>query len=144
MLKLKIDWKCKSTWMTSSYNTMWCLIGCSIGDFGTILFFQMSDFNVSALVIMSLAIVNGIITSIALETVILLRQMVLSAALKTALGMSLISMISMELSMNIVDLILVGGAKLTIWVMPIMLFAGFITPLPYNYWQLKFHGRACH
>ncbi len=130
--------------MTSSYNTMWCLIGCSIGDFGTILFFQMSDFNVSALVIMSLAIVNGIITSIALETVILLRQMVLSAALKTALGMSLISMISMELSMNIVDLILVGGAKLTIWVIPIMLFAGFITPLPYNYWQLKFHGRACH
>ena len=130
--------------MTSSYNTMWCLIGCSIGDFGTILFFQMSDFNVSALVIMSLAIVNGIITSIALETVILLRQMVLSAALKTALGLSLISMISMELSMNIVDLILVGGAKLTIWVIPIMLFAGFITPLPYNYWQLKFHGRACH
>ena len=130
--------------MTSSYNTMWCLIGCSIGDFGTILFFQMSDFNVSALVIMSLAIVNGIITSIALETVILLRQMVLSAALKTALGMSLISMISMELSMNIVDLILVGGAKLTIWVIPIMLFVGFITPLPYNYWQLKFHGRACH
>lgn len=130
--------------MTSSYNTMWCLIGCSIGDFGTILFFQMSDFNVSALVVMSLAIVNGIITSIALETLILLRQMVLSAALKTALGMSLISMISMELSMNIVDLILVGGAKLTIWVIPIMLFAGFITPLPYNYWQLKFHGRACH
>ena len=144
MLKLKIDWKCKSTWMTSSYNTMWCLIGCSIGDFGTILFFQMSDFNVSALVVMSLAIVNGIITSIALETLILSRQMVLSAAFKTALGMSLISMISMELSMNIVDLILVGGAKLTIWVIPIMLFAGFITPLPYNYWQLKFHGRACH
>ena len=143
-MKLKIDWKCKSAGMTSSYNTMWCLIGCSIGDFGTILFFQISDFNVSALVIMSLAIVNGIITSIALETVILLRQMVLSAALKTALGMSLISMISMELSMNIVDLILVGGAKLTIWVMPIMLFAGFITPLPYNYWQLKFYGRACH
>ena len=130
--------------MTSSYNTMWCLIGCSIGDFGTILFFQMSDFNVSALVVMSLAIVNGIITSIALETLILSRQMVLSAAFKTALGMSLISMISMELSMNIVDLILVGGAKLTIWVIPIMLFAGFITPLPYNYWQLKFHGRACH
>jgi len=123
---------------------MWCLIGCSIGDFGTILFFQMSDFKVSALVVMSLAIVNGIITSIALETLILSRQMVLSAAFKTALGMSLISMISMELSMNIVDLILVGGAKLTIWVIPIMLFAGFITPLPYNYWQLKFHGRACH
>lgn len=144
MLKLKIDWKCKSTWMTSSYNTMWCLIGCSIGDFGTILFFQMSDFNVSALVVMSLAIINGLITSIALETLILSRQMILSVALKTALGMSLISMISMELSMNIVDLILVGGAKLTIWVIPIMLFAGFITPLPYNYWQLKFHGRACH
>ena len=144
MSKLKIDWKCKNTWMTSSYNTMWCLIGCSIGDFGTILFFQMYDFNVSALVVMSLAIVNALITSIALETLILSRQMILSVALKTALGMSLISMISMDLSMNIVDLSIVGGAKLTIWVIPIMLFAGFITPLPYNYWQLKFHGRACH
>ena len=35
-------WGCKHSWRTSAKNTMWCVIGCSIGDFGTILFFQLS------------------------------------------------------------------------------------------------------
>ena len=93
---------------------------------------------------MTLAVVNGILTSIALETVILSRQMQLTAALKTACGMSLISMVSMEIVMNAVDVLLTGGAKLTIWVIPIMLLAGFLTPLPYNYWRLQVHGKSCH
>ena len=93
---------------------------------------------------MSLAIVNGLLTSIALETVILSRQMALNLAFKTAIGMSLISMVSMELAMNVVDVAVTGGAILTLWVVPLMLLAGFITPLPYNYWRLKALGKACH
>jgi hypothetical protein len=93
---------------------------------------------------MSLAIVNGLITSIALETIILTRQMALRAAFKTAIGMSLISMVSMEAAMNLVDVALTGGAVLTWWVVPLMLVAGYVTPLPYNYWRLKAHGKACH
>ena len=88
--------------------------------------------------------VNGLLTSIALETVILARQMPLRLALKTALGMSLISMIGMEAAMNITDVMLTGGAMLTWWVIPIMLAAGFVAPLPYNYWRLKALGKACH
>jgi len=87
---------------------------------------------------------NGLLTSILLETIILSRQMALALALKTALGMSLLSMISMEVAMNVVDVTLTGGARLTWWVIPIMLAAGFITPLPYNYWRLKALGKACH
>ena len=93
---------------------------------------------------MSLAILNGLLTSILLETLILSRQMILKLAFKTAIGMSLISMISMEAAMNITDVILTGGAMLTWWVLPFMLLAGFITPLPYNYWRLKALGKACH
>jgi hypothetical protein len=93
---------------------------------------------------MSLAIVNGLITSIALETIILMRQMALRAAFRTAIGMSMISMVSMEAAMNLVDVALTGGAVLTWWVVPLMLIAGYITPLPYNYWRLKAHGKACH
>ena len=37
------DWFCNHTWKTSAKNTLWCVIGCSIGDFGTILFFQAED-----------------------------------------------------------------------------------------------------
>ena len=93
---------------------------------------------------MTLAIINGIITSIILETIILSKQMIFKLAFKTAIGMSLVSMISMEVAMNLTDFILTGGAILTWWVIPIMLFAGFITPLPYNYWRLKALGKACH
>ena len=140
----QISWKCRHTWRTASYNTMWCLVGCSIGDFGTIAYFQYYNIDWPVIAIMSLAIMNGLITSIILETIILWRQMALSAAFKTAIGMSLISMISMELAMNVTDVVLTGGAMLTWWVIPFMLFAGFITPLPYNYWRLKALGKACH
>ena len=132
------------TWKRASKNTLWCLLGCSIGDFGTIFFFQVSGIGWPFWAIMSLAIVNGILTSIALETVILSRQMALALAFRTAVGMSLISMISMEIAMNTVDVLLTGGAFLTWWVIPVMLLAGFITPLPYNYWRLKALNKACH
>ena len=70
-----ISWKCKHTWKRARINTMWCLIGCSIGDFGTILYFQNIDHTWTTASIMFLAIVNGLITSIILETIILVNQM---------------------------------------------------------------------
>ena len=141
---LSIDWRCRHTWRRSSVNTLWCVLGCSIGDFGTIAFFQFSNIVWPTLAIMTLAIINGLLTSILLETIVLSRQMAFSIALKTALGMSLISMISMETAMNLIDFLVTGGAMLTWSVIPFMLLAGFITPLPYNYWRLKALGKACH
>ena len=140
-----IDWYCKHTWKTSAKNTMWCVIGCSIGDFGTILFFQLTQMPFPLIGIMILAIINGLITSIILETFILMRQnFPFMNALKTASGMSLISMISMEIMMNLTDYILTGEAILNWWVVPIMLIVGFLTPWPYNYWRLKKFGINCH
>ena len=138
-------WKCKHTWRRSAKNTLWCLLGCSIGDFGTILYFQLNSIDWTTLSIMILAIINGLITSIILETIILMRQSFdFSKAFKTAIGMSFISMISMEVAMNLTDYFLTGGAILTWWVVPIMLLAGFLTPWPYNYWRLKKFNIACH
>ena len=142
--KPRFHWKCKHTWRRSAKNTAWCLLGCSIGDFGTILYFQLTGIPWPTLYIMILAIINGIITSIILETVVLSRQMIISKAFKTAIGMSLISMVSMEIAMNAVDWIIMGGAKLVWWVIPIMLLAGFLTPWPYNYYRLKKYNIACH
>ena len=139
------DWSCKHTWKTSAKNTLWCVMGCSIGDFGTILFFQLSKIPFPILAIMTLAIINGLITSIILETIILMKQnFKFQNALKTAMGMSFISMISMEVAMNLTDYLLTGGAMLTWWVVPIMLIVGFLTPWPYNYWRLKKFGISCH
>ena len=139
------DWACKKTWRQSAKNTFWCLVGCSIGDFGTILFFQITKIPFLVLAIMILAIINGLITSIILETFILIRQNLnFNKAFKTAIGMSFISMISMEITMNLTDYFLTGGAILTWWAIPIMLVVGFLTPWPYNYWRLKKFGINCH
>ena len=140
------NWGDGEVWRKSANNTKWCLIGCSIGDFGTIAAFQFvfTDSGWSPMMIMALAMFNGIMTSIALETVILSAQMALNEAFRVAIGMSLISMLSMEAAMNIVDLVLTGGAQLTWWVIVPMLVAGFLTPWPYNYWRLKKYDAACH
>tara|TARA_Y100001960_G_scaffold314775_1_gene379452 strand:+ start:267 stop:932 length:666 start_codon:yes stop_codon:yes gene_type:complete len=142
----EFHWGDSAVWRQSANNTKWCLVGCSIGDFGTIAAFQFifTDSGWSAMMIMALAMFNGIMTSIALETFILLGQMPLNEAFRVAIGMSLISMLSMEAAMNLVDLVLTGGAKLTWWVILPMLIAGFLTPWPYNYWRLKKFGVACH
>ena len=131
---LTFNWSCKHTWKRSAKNTAWCLLGCSIGDFGTILFFQLSKIPFPILGIMTLAIINGLITSIILETVILMRQNFdFKKAFNTAIGMSFISMISMEVAMNLTDYLLTGGAILTWWVIPLMLIVGFVTPVSYTH-----------
>ena len=141
---ININWFCQHTWLQSSKNTLWCLLGCCIGDFGTIAYFQFMEIEWPVALIMFVAIINGVFTSIALETFILSKQMSIKLAFKTAIGMSLVSMISMELAMNLTDVALTGGAILNWWVVPLMLIAGFVTPLPYNYWRLKALGKGCH
>ena len=144
-VKTNFNWSCKNTWNRSAKNTAWCLLGCAIGDFGTILFFQLTKIPFPVFGIMTLAVINGLITSIILETIVLMKQnFYFSKAFKTAMGMSFISMISMEIAMNLTDYALTGGAILTWWVVPIMLAVGFVTPWPYNYWRLKKHNQACH
>ena len=137
-------WKNVKLWAVSSKNTFFCLIGCSIGDLGTILFFQLNGIYWSTMFIMALAILNGLLTSIVFETFILSFQMALKEAFKLAMKMSFLSMLAMEVAMNTTDFLLLGGAKLNWEVLPLILMAGFITPLAYNYYQLKVHGKACH
>ena len=60
-------WIHKDKWIMSAYNTFVCLIGCSIGDFGTILYFQFFTNIKSIMIIMPIAIINGILTSIFLK-----------------------------------------------------------------------------
>ena len=140
----QLSWTCRHTWPRASKNTLWCLVGCSIGDWGTILYFQLTGIPWPTLWIMLLAIINGILTSIVLETIVLSRQMVFKTAFRTAIGMSLISMLAMEIAMNLVDVAITGGAMLTWWILPIMFAAGFMVAVPYNYWRLKALGKACH
>ena len=144
-VKTNFNWSCKNTSNRSAKNTAWCLLGCAIGDFGTILFFQLTKIPFPVFGIMTLAVINGLITSIILETIVLMKQNLnFSKAFKTAMGMSFISMISMEVTMNLTDYLLTGGAILTWWVVPLMLIVGFLTPWPYNYWRLKKYGINCH
>ena len=53
------NWYCNHTRKRSAKNTAWCLLGCAIGDFGTILCFQLNKIPCPVLGIMTLAIING-------------------------------------------------------------------------------------
>lgn len=98
------------------------------------------------------AVASGLSTSLLLETVLLKfgrdRLSWLIAA-RTAFGMSMISMITMELVENFVDYNLTGGVVQLndpmFWVAAVVsMTAGFLAPLPYNYHRLKKFGKACH
>jgi hypothetical protein len=133
----------------SAKNTAGCLLGCAIGDLGTIFLFQ-NYFSPNSIpenlwnLVWVLAMFNGIVTSIILETAILWRQMGPRQAFSTAIGMSLISMILMELAMNLTDFAIMGEPAITWAVLPFTLGAGFLAAWPYNFWRLKKYGKCCH
>ncbi len=145
-------WGDGATWRLAANNTKWCLIGCSIGEFGTLGYYQYAGWPLEVAVgtalfwfLVVLPLINGLATSVALETVLLMRgQMDFANALSTAFGMSFISMLGMEIAMEATDWLLTGGLGMTWWVIPPMLVVGFLTPWPYNYWRLKKYGQACH
>lgn len=138
-------------WNRAGFNTLNCLIGCSIGDFGMIFFLQAYYPSTPLMWQMVLAIIAGLCTSIALETVILKTRehFSWSLALKTAFGMSFISMVAMELAMTSTDFMITGGKAAfddpTYWLALIpALIVGFLVPLPYNYYKLKKFNVSCH
>ena len=133
----------------SAKNTFGCLVGCAIGDLGAIYCFQRyyapdSIPNDLWNLVWGIAMASGIATSIILETLILWRQLGPAEAFRTAICMSLISMILMEAAMNLADYGMMGEPAITIEVLPFTLGAGFLAAWPYNYWRLKKHGKCCH
>ncbi len=144
-------WNDVSQWKRASFNTLNCLIGCSIGDFGMIFFLQVYYPSTPMIWQMIAAIITGLCTSILLEAIILKNREKFSwsSALKTALGMSFISMVAMELAMTGTDFMITGGKAAfedpLYWLALIpALLVGFFTPLPYNYYKLKKYNQACH
>jgi cation transport ATPase len=144
-------WQDNLVWKKASFNTLNCLIGCSIGDFGMIIYLQANHIHYPMWLTMLLAIIAGLFTSILLETIILQykENLTWKQALQMALGMSLISMVAMEIAMNITDFMLTGGKadfhSHTYWLaFGFALVAGFFAPLPYNYFKLKKYNKACH
>ncbi|KAF9939062.1 hypothetical protein BGZ67_010030 [Mortierella alpina] len=147
-------WSDPTTWKTASTNTFRCLIGCTAGDMSMLFYLQSFHPTLSPGIAMAMAMASGITTSIALETVLLrfskASRMPWRAAFKTATGMSLISMLTMEAVENAVDIHLMGWGNVNIqdplfWkAIGISALAGWSAPLPFNYWNLKRHGKSCH
>lgn len=144
-------WRDRTVWKVASRNTLNCLIGCSIGDFSVIIYMQAYHPHVSMWLTMGLAMVAGLITSILFESAMLrFREgFAWRRAFVTAFSMSFLSMLGMELAANLTNYLLTGGKVAThhpfYWTaLGVSLVAGFLAPLPYNYWQFKKHGKSCH
>jgi copper chaperone CopZ len=144
-------WTDKNIWARAAFNTFNCLIGCSIGDFGMILFLQAFYPATGMMTQMVLATIAGLCTSILLETILLRVREKFNwvSAFQTAFSMSFISMIAMELAMNTSDFMMTGGKAAfgnpMYWMaLAVSMVVGFLAPLPYNYYKLKKYNKACH
>ncbi len=139
-------WKCKKTWKQSAKNTLICLLGCAIGDNAVILGFQLYGASSNILLIMILAMLAGLLSSVSLETLLLWKNFRFLKALRVALGMSLISMLMMEAAANLASLLFAGGNRLALSIESIIpaWFLGYLAAWIYNYFQLKKHGKSCH
>jgi hypothetical protein len=144
-------WRDRSVWKVAARNTLNCLVGCSIGDLAVIIYMQAVHPHVSMWLTMGLAMAAGLVTSILFESTMLRfrEDFAWKQAVVTAFSMSFLSMLGMELAANLTDYLLTGG-KVAMhhpfyWTaLGISLIAGFLAPLPFNYWQFKKHGKACH
>ncbi|KAI4733647.1 hypothetical protein E4T50_15799 [Aureobasidium sp. EXF-12298] len=145
-------WSCRGTWRRAGVNTLRCLVGCTAGDFSALWTLQTYMPEMGMGTIMALSMTSGLSTSIALETALLRwgkDKLALNMAFKTAMGMSFISMLAMELAENIVDFHLTGGVialqDARFWGAAVVsIAAGYLVPLPWNYYRLKRWGKACH
>ncbi|KAE8331398.1 hypothetical protein BDV39DRAFT_189811 [Aspergillus sergii] len=145
-------WNCRSTWKRAGINTLRCLVGCTLGDFSALWVLQTYYPALGMGTIMAASMASGITTSIILETVLLRRgvdQLSWPMAARTAMGMSMVSMVAMEAAENIVDYHLTGGVVALgdpkFWMAAaVSMTAGYLAPLPYNYHRLKKYGKACH
>ena len=145
------SWSDRKAWSKASKNTLNCLIGCSIGDFSTIIWFQIYSPETPILVVMPIAMAMGLLTSVLFEAAILkIREgFTWIAGIKMAFSMSFLSMLGMEFAENATDYFLTKGkvspSEPFFWfALAIALVAGFFVPLPYNYYKFKKHGKSCH
>ncbi|TIA55295.1 hypothetical protein D6C79_00527 [Aureobasidium pullulans] len=145
-------WTCRGTWKRAGINTFRCLVGCTVGDFSALWALQTYAPELGTGTIMGLSMASGLSTSIALETGLLRwgkDKFPLNMAFKTAMGMSFISMLAMEMAENVVDYHLTGGVVALqdprFWTAAIVsIAAGYLVPLPWNYYRLRRWGKACH
>lgn len=145
-------WNDRLVWGRAAKNTMVCLVGCSLGDVGVLILAQAFWPHASMLLVMIAAIIAGLATSMLLESLVLkIREgFPWPRAFRAAASMSLLSMVAMEVAMNVTDYALTGGNRMMAgagWyaaALGVGAVVGFLAPLPYNYWMLKKHGRACH
>lgn len=143
-------WADQVAWKRAAKNTLNCLIGCNIGDFGTIIYMQTYYPRAPMFWVMTLAILMGLLTSVLFETIMLKVKEGFAwiAGLRMAFSMSFLSMLGMEIAENTTDYFLTGGtvtpSEPYYWgALSISLVVGFLAPLPYNYYKFKKHGHAC-
>lgn len=101
----QINWLNKNTWLQCFISTFICLIGCSIGSMGTT--FYLIEYNFFFVLIISL--ISGFITCMVFMVVmeITLHKMKLKEAIKHSYKMSLVSILIMMLTENLVILFII-------------------------------------
>ena len=124
---------------------MWCLIGCAAGDMGTVFVFQNIDHSLSVAFVFMLAMMQR-------PDCQHLSGDFYSVFVAHGIFTALCGRRWDELYLHVGDgdddepCRLLGDRRcaLNFAERAVDVDAGFLTPLPYNYWRLKKYGKACH
>ena len=143
-------WSCRHTTRRAAVNTARCLLGCTVGDMGTLVALQVYYPSLGPEITVPISCTAGICSSLALESTLLTigqDKLPVRVAVRTAFNMSFISMLAMELAENAVEIALTGGAfdsAASFLALLPATAAGFGAAYPYNFYMLRRYGRSCH
>ena len=148
---IKINWLDKKVWKQSVISTLICLLGCTIGVMGTT--FYLINYDLVFVLVASL--IAGFISCMTFMVAweVIFHKMNLTDAIKHSYKMSLVSILIMIISENIIMLLILPKFSPhqmhmnTGHGLGIMLFAmsfGFLLSLPYNYYHLQKTGKTCY
>jgi membrane protein YdbS with pleckstrin-like domain len=148
-----MNWLDIQIWKQSFISTLICLLGCSIGVMGTA--YYLVGFNL--LLVLLISLIAGFITCMIfmIGWEVTVHKMNLREAIKHSYKMSIVSIMIMMLTENLILLFIIPkfsshqmqidmGARHDFGMMAIAMGFGFIFSLPYNYYQLQKTGRICH
>ncbi len=144
-------WTNKQIWKDCLLATLLCVCGCSIGTMGVLYYLSGSNWFFVLLISLVVGYLSCMLFMIPWNMTI--QKIAFKKALNNCYKMSLVSMLIMMLTENLVSFVVFSKSTLHhihahssrgLQVMILAMFLGFLLALPYNYYQLQKHNTICH
>lgn len=148
-----MNWLDGKIWKHCLISTFICLMGCSIGAMGTSFYL----INLNLVFVLAISLIVGFVTCVLFMILwyMLFNKMNFKDSFQSSYKMSLVSILIMMLTENIILLFIIPkfsshqmhmdmSAPHDFKTMLLAMGFGFALSLPYNYYHLQKTGKICH